>query len=133
MNAAAIKFAGEIRRMETEEVKRLNFGQMLAYAVYETRTILADMRFAEVQECMESMPEGGNKKRAKNRCSPKGIRWGDAGTQSRPGVAKWRGESNLDHARLVRKHKSAVKRSNGLASYAVRASQAVGHTQAGID
>ena len=101
-----IKFAGLIRRMETEEVKRLTFDQMLAYAVFETRTILDDLRTSEVIEVMEMMPEGGSKKRAKNRCSPGGIRWGDHGTQTRKGKAEWRGMTG--HARKVAAHKRRV-------------------------
>lgn len=106
MLQSSVSFAREIRRMETEEVKRLTFPQMLALAVFETRTILSDLRESEVIEVMESMPEGGSKKRAKNRCSPGGIRWGDHGTQTRKGVAEWRGMHG--HAAKVRAHRKHV-------------------------
>lgn len=53
--------------METEEVKALNFSKMLAFAKFEVETILDDLKFAEVQECMEMLPDGGLKRTAKHR------------------------------------------------------------------
>lgn len=106
MLSSSVAFAREIRRMETEEVKRLTFPQMLALAVFETRTILDDLRHDEIVSVMESLPEGGSRKRARNRMSPSGIRWGDHGTQSRKGVAEWRGMTG--HAAKVRAHRKHV-------------------------
>ena len=48
MNDSQVAFAREIRRMETAEVKRLSFPKMLALARFETRTILDDLRYAEI-------------------------------------------------------------------------------------
>jgi len=49
-----VSFARTIRQMETDEVKRLNYDQMLAYAEFEYRTLKLEQRFGFFDDLMRT-------------------------------------------------------------------------------